>query len=128
MGGRSRRIQFGRRANLAAERLLIFAFEGVVGDYFQPSMWRTDCHALYLRTKAIACLRSISARYQLALFFVCDVDRATYIVQYLIQRGVNIDGAYMSTHSPWSRLPLCYDQVYADFAIAEPLSDRVLVF
>ncbi len=107
---------------------MILQFKGVVGEFFQPCFWKQDGYSLYMRAKAPACLEALSAKYQLALVFDCDTDRALCALQYLSHHGANIDGAYVSTHGPWSKLPLCYDQIYEDFGVLGPaVPDRVLV-
>ena len=123
----TKRIDFNRRESMSNKKLIIFNFEGVIGDFYTPSVWNRESLSLYLRPNTLSVLEIICTKYQVALLFNSPAARAEYAVKHLCKAGIPIDGAYLVTQSPWSQLPFSYDQIYADFCISDKAASKVLV-
>lgn len=124
----TKRIYFARRAYMVQAKIIIFNFEGVIGDYFQHYIWLRNSSALYIRPKATSLLENWSKKYQIVIIFKCSEERAMEAIEYLNSHGGKVDGAYISIDSPWSQLPITYDQIYLDFGLTETSFSRILVF
>jgi hypothetical protein len=112
---------------MTGERLLILNFDGVIGDFYSPSIWRSETFGLYLRPNAISTLENLSDKHQIAIMFSCEAAKADHALRHLRKMEVQIDAAYVVTQTSLRNFPVVYDQIYTDFCITDGLASKVLV-
>lgn len=109
-------------------RILVFCFEGVIGDFYSPCVWQqTDTIPLYLRPGAVATLEGLCRTSQIVVLFTSPSERAEFVLRYLAKMGVRVDAAYWVSQGAWSVRPFSYEQIYIDFEVTEQVLSRVIV-
>jgi len=114
------RLCINRRESYARAPLLVFVFEGIIGDYLRDSFFSPNCK-LYLKSNLHRWLEIMKKQYQVALITSLSKKRAKYIKAVLELNNVKFDAIYISKTS--SLVP--YDLIYRDFEIG-PLTVTVI--
>lgn len=135
----SKRLSFQPRTHMDSRNLVILLFEGIVGDWLRMELWDKRPAVLHLRPLAVRGLQRLLARFQVALFIQKSSVKSKRLLAHLERLGVVFDAVYRSKNS-WAARPYqcdlpvaclkyvqSYDQVYADFEIAEADKQVIVV-
>ena len=128
---------------MSTRNLIIFIFDGVIGDCFKKNLWSCSPVKLYLRRAAIKEIRRLRVDFQVVLFFISEETKPRKVIKYLSSKGLDFDGVYKSLNktrflqkfpSSLSRRPLKYSdnvqdfsQVYQDFGLQHEVHDKILI-
>ena len=128
---------------MSTRNLIIFIFDGVLGDCFKKNLWSCSPVKLYLRRAAIKEIRRLRVDFQVVLFFISEETKPRKVIKYLSSKSLDFDGVYKSLNktrfsqkfsNPLSKRPLKYSdnfqdfsQVYQDFGLQHEVHDKILI-
>ena len=141
----SKRIFYNKRPEMAMKNLIIFVFDGVIGDCFKKNIWEEGAVKLFFRRGVIKELKKLIDDFQVVIFFVSEDIKPRKILKYLTSKDIAFDAAYKSRNTSKynfsiksskkiSKKPLKYSeffqdysQVFIDFGLQHEVSEKILI-
>ena len=139
----SKRIFFSKRTEMAMKNLVLFIFDGVLGDCFKKNLWGGSPIKMYFRRGVIKELKRLKEDFQIVLFFLSDEIKPRKVLKYLESKSLTFDAVYKSSNTlrcqkkkfnilqkkplKFSEFLQDYTQTYLDFGLQHEIQDRVLI-
>lgn len=139
----SKRLYFSKRSDMVMKNLILFVFDGVLGDCFKKNLWGGSPIKMYLRRGVIKELKKLKEDFQIVLFFLSDEIKPRKVLRYLESKSLTFDAVYKSlntsrfqkkSQSVFQKKPLKYSeffqdysQIYLDFGLQHEIQDRILI-
>jgi len=95
----SKRVHLGKREGVKSRPVLVFNFEGVLGDFYKPNLWKDASGGMYIRPDTVKALHGLQPRYQMVLMTALNKQRLIKLVEYLNKNKVYFDAIYRQRSS-----------------------------
>jgi hypothetical protein len=139
----TKRLEFNKRPEMGTKNLILFVFDGVLGDCFKKNLWKCSPVKLYLRRGVIKELKRLRQDFQIVLFFKSEDIKPRKVINYLQSKGAYFDAVYKSLNdsrflrkfsNSLAKRPVKYSesfqnfsQIYLDFGVQHEVQDKVLI-
>lgn len=107
------RILYQPRMNMIKNPVIVFEFEGIIGDFIRKQFWDPNTEQIYIRNQAIQSLNRLKENYQMALISTLPMQKLQIAISLLKSKGFTFDAVYSKFH----KSKFTFNQILMDFCL-----------